>query len=267
MPSETWETDEPSYGGWRGHLRGTWHLAGLSFWRLLRSRQTVISLLLLLLSGVGVFAWLLRRERTPLEFVEDIVLFLYVPFLLPLFCLCYATPGIASDRDEGTLVYLLASPLPRPLVNLAKFAAALAASLLWTLGGLLALCLLSRQEGLSVFGLLWPTVLRSTLAYVALFHLFSVLFRRATIVALGYALFLETFVGNVPGIVKRVAISFYTNCSIFAAAEPLGMEPAGPRSAELYQPISGSLADSCLWLASLVLLLLSTWAFARREYV
>ena len=44
-----------------------------------------------------------------------------------------------------------------------------------------------------------------TLAYVCLFHLFAVAFRHSTIIALVYAVFMEMLLGNMPGIVKRVA--------------------------------------------------------------
>jgi ABC-type transport system involved in multi-copper enzyme maturation permease subunit len=213
-----------------------------------------------------VIAWSLRRGSAPDDFLEDIILPLYVSFLLPVFCLCFATPSIAGDREEGTLVYLIAAPLPRPLLYASKFLATAVITSVWTLGGLLLLCLLAGESGWLVMPYVGPTAGWATLAYVSLFHLFSAVFRRATIVALGYALFFEAFVANVPGIVKRVAISFYAHCAIFAAAEPLGMGPAGPRDPELYQPVSGDTATSGLAIATLVLFLAGAWLFTRREY-
>jgi ABC-2 type transport system permease protein len=249
-----------------GQLRAVVHLVWVAFWRLVRSRQTLISLLLLLFASLVVMAWSLRGERSAAQFLEEIILPLYVSFLLPIFCLCFATPSIAGEREERTLVYLLSTPLPRPMIHAAKFAAAFIASAVWTVGGLVGLCLLAGTSGRETLYYLWPTALWTTLAYVGLFHLLSVTFRRATIIALGYALFLEAFVANVPGIVKRVTISFYAHCSIFAATEPLGMGPTGSRSADLYQPVSGSTALTVFMAASLVLFLLGTWIFSRREY-
>ena len=252
--------------GWRARFLGAAHLWTVSSWRLARSRQTFISLLLLLFAGLVVVAWSLRREHSPVDFLESIILPFYVSFLLPVFCLCYATPSIAGERDERTLVYLLSSPIPRPLLHASKFLAAGAMASVWTMGGLVLLCCLAGSNGLAVLKYVWIAAFLSTWAYVSLFHLFSVVFRRATIVAMGYALFFEAFVANVPGIVKRVAISFYTHCAIFAAAQPLGMGPAGPRNADMYQPVSGSTATTVLMLATGILFLAGTWLFTRREY-
>lgn len=252
--------------GWTARLRGTAWLGVLSFGRLLKARQAFVSLLLVALSAIAVVAWALRREASPARFVDEIILPIYVSFLLPVLCLCNAAPSVAGERNDGTLVYLLAAPLPRPLLHAAKFVAAGAAALLWTLGSLALLCWLGGPSGREALPLLAAPIFWSTWAYVGLFHLFSVVFRRATVVALGYALLVEAFLGNVPGIVKRVAVSFYTHSAIFAAAEPLGMESAGSRDFELYQPISGPAAMTALMVATAVLFLAGTWQFTRREY-
>ena len=56
-----------------------------------------------------------------------------------------------------------------------------------------------------------------TLAYVCLFHLFAVAFRHSTIIALVYALFMELLLGNLPGIVKRVAVNYYGRSIMYDA--------------------------------------------------
>jgi ABC-type transport system involved in multi-copper enzyme maturation permease subunit len=227
----------------------------------------MVSLLLLAFAVLAVIAWSLRRERDALEFTEEILLPVYASFLLPIFCLCYGAASISGDREERTLVYLLMTPLPRPLIHLAKFSAALVLTLTWTLGGMAILCRIAGPAGWESFERFWTAALWSTLAYVSMFHLFSVLFYRATIIALAYALFLETFVGNMPGIVKRVAITFYTRCAIFDAGSQLGMGPAGGRNPELYLPVSGQTACLVLWGTAGILFLLGTVLFSRREYV
>lgn len=248
-------------------LQSCLYLAGLSFRRLAKSRQTMVSVLLLAFAILAVIAWSLRRERTPLEFTEEILLPVYVSFLLPIFCLCYGTASISGDREERTLVYLLATPMPRPLIHLAKFGAVLLLTLMWTLGGMAILCRMAGPAGWEPFQRFWPAALWSTLAYMGLFHLFSVIFYRATIIALAYALFLETFVGNMPGVAKRVAITFYTRCVIFDAGSPLGIDPAGGQNPALFLPVSGQTACVVLWGLAAALFLVGTWLFARREYV
>jgi ABC-type transport system involved in multi-copper enzyme maturation permease subunit len=235
--------------------------------RLVKSRQTVISLMLLAFAVLVAIAWSLRGDREALEFTEEILLPVYITFLLPIFCLCYGVGGLSSDREERTLVYLLVTPLPRPLIHLAKFAASMLLASIWSLGGMALLCIAAGTAGWESFQLFWPATLWATTAYIALFHLMSVLFQRATIIAIAYALFLEAVVGNMPGIVKRVAITYYTRCMIFDAGAPLGMASAGRHNPDLYLPISGQAACLVLCALSAFLFLIGTWAFSRREYL
>ncbi len=246
-------------------LSGALHLAAVSFRRLLVSRQTVVCLLFLALAVVGVIGWSMRHERTAAEFAEQIVLPLYVPFLLPIFSLTFATASIAADREDESLVYLLITPIPRPLIYLSKLSAALLLVLMWTLGGLAILCLAAGEPGRAALPHLWPAVFMATLAYVALFHLFGSLFRRATIVALIYALFMEDVLGNMPGIVKRVAVSFYARCMMYESGAAFGL--GGPSNPELFLPIEGRTALYILAVSSAALLIAGLWVFSRREYV
>jgi ABC-2 type transport system permease protein len=249
-----------------GQLSACCHLFGLSLRRLFRSRQTIVCCLLLAMASIAVVAWTMRRERSAKEFIEEIFIAVFVSFLLPIFSLSQATSGIASDRDERTLVYLLVTPLPRPLIFLAKGGASLLLAVLWTMGGMTLLCWLSGPPGMDALRVLWPGILWSTVAYVALFLLFSVTFRRATIIALTYALFIETLIGNMPGIAKRLAVSFYTRCLIFDAGSAFGVSPAGPGDPELFIAISGPAAQTILYLISGGLLLAGVSIFSLREF-
>ncbi len=251
-------------------MRGEFSAAGSLFWvsmrRLVRSRQTVVSLVLLGFACVAVMSWAHRRDRSPAEFIEQVFLTLFSTLLLPVFCLSYGTAGIASDREERTLVYLLVSPLPRSLVFAAKAMASMAPAVAWSMGGLAALCWLAGEPGRTAWPVLWPSILATSIAYSALFLLFSVLFQRATLLALAYALFLETLVGNLPGIAKRLTISFYSRCQIFAAAEELDLRLRGLLNPEIFLPVSGAAAQFALWAASLGLLAIGLAIFRRREY-
>jgi hypothetical protein len=125
---------------------------------------------------------------------------------------------------------------------------------------------LAGSAGSAVVARIWPAAALATLAYVGLFSLFGVVFRRATIVAAGYAFFLEVFLGNMPGIIKRVAITFYAQCLMFDAAAPLGVAASGPHNAALFQPLSAPLAAAVLATAAALLPLAAAWLFSRWEY-
>lgn len=251
---------------WLGQLSAMLHLYRVSLRRLVWSRQTMVCVLLLGFTAMVVAAWAFRHDRSPAAFIEEVFLIVFVSFLLPIFSLCYGTAGIASDREHQTLVYLLVTPLPRPLIFAAKFAAALTPALAWTMLGMLLLCWLAGAPGMEAWHLLWPSILWGTTAYVALFVLFSAAFRRATIVALAYALFLETLIGNTPGIAKRLAISYYIRCLAFDAGAAVGVSPAGGNNPELFLAVSAPTAQMVLYLLCGGLVLAGMILFSVREY-
>ena len=78
----------------------------------------------------------------------------------------------------------------------------------------------------------------ATVCYVALFLLFSAWLRRATFLALAYALMIETLTANIPGVVKRITVSFYANSWLYDDSS-LGLNPKIPA----YDPVSGGHCD------------------------
>ena len=150
-------------------------------------------------------AYLLDRTEFYI-FSHTIVLSLFVGFLLPIWSLSFATQGLGGERDGETLVWLLTRPLPRWAIYLAKFLAVLPWCLALNLGGFALLCLLAGWPGRAALPLYWPAVAGGTLAFAALFFLFGACLRRAAVVALVYAFFLESFLGAMPGYMKRVSI-------------------------------------------------------------
>ena len=103
----------------------------------------------------------------------------------------------------------------------------------------------------------------ATLAFTALFHLMGACFRRAAVVALVYSFFLETIFGQMPGVMKRISISFYTRCLMFDAARDLGVQPEKP---SIYLPVDGATAWCVLLTLTAVLLVAGMMIFARSEY-
>ena len=63
--------------------------------------------------------------------------------------------------------------------------------------------------------------------------------RRASVLALLYAFFLETIMGNMPGQFKRLSISFYTRCLMFDRATSTASIPTARL---IFLPVSGTTA-------------------------
>src|SRR5262245_60258996 len=144
-------------------------------------------------------------------FTEWVVFSLFTTFLLPLWSTAFATEGLGREREANNLLWVLTRPIPRPAIFFAKYLALLPWCLLLNLGGFALLCLAGGQPGRLAFELYWPAVFWGTLAFSALFHLLGACLRRAAVIALLYAFFLETIMGNMPGQFKRLSISFYTS--------------------------------------------------------
>jgi hypothetical protein len=197
-------------------------------------------------------------------FSRTIVFSIYLSFLLPLWSLSFATEALGGDREDRSLVWLLTRPLSRPAVYLAKFVAMLPWSLGLNLGGFALLCLVAGPPGWQALQLFWPAVLWGTLAFSSLFFLMGALFRWPAIMAIVYAFFLETIMGNMPGHLKRVSISFYTRCMMFEASTDYGVQPEKPL---VYLPVDGTTAWLVLMGVTIGLLLVGMVFFSRQEFV
>lgn len=240
-------------------------LFALTLRRQFFTRQTVVMLVLLGFAVLVAYVWSIPRERTTEQLAKQIILPLYIGFLLPIICLGYAAGAIAGERSDDNLVYLLITPLPRPMSYLAKYGAVLLLTLGLTMGGLAALCTAPGKFGFEVFLIFWPAAACATTAYVGLFLLFSATFRRATFVALAYAMMIETLVGNIPGTIKRMTVSFYTKCWLFDSGAVLEIAPTGTRR-ELFIPIPGDSAQFTLVLLSATFVLVGMFLFTTKEY-
>jgi hypothetical protein len=197
-------------------------------------------------------------------FSNSVVFWILVSYLLPIWCLSFATQAIAHEREENSMVWLLTRPLSRPSIYLAKFFSQLPWSMGLTLGGFTLMCLVGGQPGRLALRLYWPAVFWGTLAYTALFQLFGSYFKRPAIVSLTYAFFLEVLMGNMPGYLKRSSIGFYIRCMMFDSGKEYAVQPESPW---VYLPVAGSTACWVLALASVGFVLLGMVLFSRTEYV
>jgi hypothetical protein len=197
-------------------------------------------------------------------FSNTVIFSILVSFLLPIWSLSFATQAMASEREGASMVWLLTRPLSRPGIYLAKYLAQLPWSLGLTLGGFSLICLVGGRPGEMALSLFWPAILCGTLAFTALFHLIGSFFKRPAIVSLVYAFFLEVWMGNMPGYLKRSSISFYVRCMMFDAGQDYDVRPESP---SVYLPVDGSTASWILALTTMALVLLGMLLFSRSEYV
>ena len=173
-------------------------------------------------------------------------------------------PPVGREREAQNLLWVLTRPIPRPAIFLAKYVALLPWCLLLNFGGFALICLAGGQHGRRALEVYWPAVAWGTLAFAALFHMMGACVRRSAVVALLYAFFLETLMGNMPGQFKRLSISFYTRCLMFDRGESYGLNPVRPL---WYMPVDGTTAWLVLGGITVVCLMVGAIVFTWNEYL
>ena len=158
------------------------------------------SLLLLLFALVPLGVALIYRAGDQLDqhdWTANVLLNgIVITTILPLACLIFGTSAIGSEMEEGTAVYILAKPVPRGEIIVAKFVAAALAVAVFivpstALSGLIALQGAPEQGIVTGFSL---ATLLGVAAYSAVFVLLSVASSRALIFGLAYVFIWEGLV-------------------------------------------------------------------------
>ena len=146
-------------------------------------------------------------------FIESVFDALGVTLLLPLVALLFGTAVLGADIEDGTALFLLAKPVPRWRIVLAKLGVAATATCVLTAGsavatGLLALGGVPGASGL-VAGYAVGMV-AGGIVYSAVFVALSLLTSRALIVGLVYVIIWEGVLANFFSGIRVLSVRQYT---------------------------------------------------------
>jgi ABC-2 type transport system permease protein len=144
---------------------------------------------------------------TPEEWAQPILIGLGVAVVLPVLALIVGASVLGSEIDDGTVVHVLAKPLPRSEILLSKLVVAVGVTAL-TAGAGMALAGLVAGSGRLALGLLAGTVV-GALAYSAFFLALSLLTRRPVLIGLLYILIWEGLLGNLLSGTRVLSIQQY----------------------------------------------------------
>lgn len=173
-------------------------LASLTFRALLNRRRT---LLLGLLGALIMVVAVVYRLGAPaagesLDFTGRLLADFGVAVLLPLVAVIIGTAALGSELDDGTIVYLLAKPVPRSLIVIVKLAVAWAVTALLVALPILVAGVIGADGDPSLgigYGL---AALLGALEYTAAFLALSLITSRALIVGLAYVVVWEGVVAG-----------------------------------------------------------------------
>jgi ABC-2 type transport system permease protein len=173
-------------------------LATLTLRALLNRRRTV---LLGLVGGLIVVVAAVYRLSGPapaeaLEFTGRLLANFGLAVLLPLVAVIVGTAALGSELDDGTIVYLLAKPLPRPLIVAVKLMVA------WLLTALLVavpvvLAGIVGSGGATDLGMAYgAAAVVGALEYTAVFLALSLVTSRALVIGFAYVVVWEGVVAG-----------------------------------------------------------------------
>lgn len=254
-----WGMHHWRFFGRQGPTYHQWLTANEAVWRAVPHPSPATSVMM----AVDAANSAILQQSDFLVFTRGFVFLIFFSFLVPIWSLAFATEAFGGERESHGMIWLLTRPISRPAIYLGKFVAVLPWCLALNLGGFAILCLLAGRPGPIALRLFWPAVFWASLTFCALFFLFGAFFRRPAIVGLVYSFFLEVLIGNMPGTLKRLSVSFYARCMMFDEAAERGVSPDNPM---VYDPVSGTTALWVLVLASVILLALGMFLFRRAEY-
>ncbi|UED85244.1 ABC transporter permease subunit [Streptomyces profundus] len=121
--------------------------------------------------------------------------------MVPLIGVVAGTGAIAPEIDDGSIVYLLAKPLPRRTIIFTKLVVAIAVTVAFTTAPILLAGLILNGNSQQIASAYTVAAAVAAVAYSAIFLLLGTISRNAVVFGLIYALVWEALLGNtLPGV-------------------------------------------------------------------
>jgi ABC-2 type transport system permease protein len=200
-------------------------LVGVTLRGLLGRRRTVLMVLLVALPVVVALIIRLAGGRPDAPAILDT---LVIRTVLPLVALVFGTSALGSDLEDGTAVFLLAKPIRRWQVVLAKMGVAAGLTIALVMPATVATGLLAAGLGADAIGTAFGYALASAIggvAYACAFVALSAWTSRALVAGLAYTLLWE---GALSGLLEGTRFLSVRQATLGIAAELSGIAPSVP---------------------------------------
>ncbi len=186
---------------------------GLTLRSLLLQKRTIVLVVVALTPVLMALAYALARSPGDHDhsFYSDLVQQLFVPTVAALVSLVFGVSAFGDEREDGTILYLVATPQSRLRLVVAKVAAAWTATLILLVPSLIVSGALSLRSGLTVGLIGWPLagVVFASLAYCAASVLLSLYTRRPIVIGVLYVLLWEGSIATFAASAAKLSISAY----------------------------------------------------------
>ena len=178
-----------------GSIAAMPEIARVTLRQLLGRRRTLLLVLLSTLPVLLALAFRVAGETEIERFPRRIFDTISMTILLPLVAILFGSGAFGAEIDDGTIVYLLAKPVPRWVVVASKALSAIAIAILLT-GGSTALAgfidmVPAGGDGVLATEAQVLAMVVGSACYVSLFLALSLFTRRALVIGIGYMLVWE----------------------------------------------------------------------------
>ena len=181
--------------------------------QLMGRRRTLLLLLLSLLPVLLAFAFRAADTTSVERFTRTSFNGITVTILMPLVAILFGAGAFGAEVDEGTIVYLLAKPVSRVWIVLAKVltAAVMAAILTGVSTALAAIIVLaSVDDGVKIVEAQVLAAVVGSVCYASLFMALSLFTRRALVIGIGYMLIWEGVLSSLLSGIANFSIRQYS---------------------------------------------------------
>ena len=183
-----------------------------------RRRTLLLSLLGALLVGVAaIYRFSDPAGGDSLEVTHALLGDFGIGVLLPLVAVIVGTSALGSELEDGTIVYLLARPVPRWRIAIVKWLMAWVITSLLVAPAIFIAGLIGHGDGQMALGYAVASIV-GALEYCAVFVALSIVTSRALIVGLAYVVVWEGFVAALFAGTRQISIRQHA----LAVAEALG---------------------------------------------
>lgn len=227
--------------------------------QLLGRRRTLLLVLLSLLPVLLAVLFRLAGNTDIAGYSQNVFDPVSVTILLPLVAILFGCGAFGAEIDDGTIVYLLAKPVPRWVMIAAKALSAMTLAIILTgtstvLAGFIDLEP-AGGDGLLATEAQLLTMVVGSICYASLFLAVSLFTRRALVIGIGYMLVWEGALSvMLPGITNLSIRQYALGASAAIYKLPVGEARLG--------------ADTAFLLASVLVvasLAIATWRLMRFE--
>lgn len=136
---------------------------------------------------------------------------LVIPTVTAFIAVVIAASAVGDERDDGTILYLVSTPLPRPGLIATKILASWTAAMALLTPAVLASGAIALGDRLEAGMLLWPLagVALSALCYCAVAVLLAMVSRRPVVIGVLYILLWEGSIATFAASADRLSIAAY----------------------------------------------------------